>query len=297
MAHVVLKLPCLLSYGFFHAARDNKSISMARLGGITGEMSEVFMKTYTVISDIKRSLCGKNFFIGVAGMMLVIALSSLESIITVAHAGEALPSGYHVQLVTDALSADWVTLALPILCTLPFTAAFVDDIKSGFIKQYLHRAGNAQYIKGKLIACGLSGGLVLLIGIILAYGISVLVFMPMELALGLEETATPYLAQLLKKAAMLFFSGTFWSLTGFTFAALAMNKYIAYASPFILYYVLIILNERYFKDLYVLYPKEWLSPSEFWVMGSFGVILLLAAFSVIVCLGFTIVARRRLANV
>jgi hypothetical protein len=49
--------------------------------------------------------------------------------------------------------------------------------------------------------------------------------------------------------------------------------------------------------LYVLYPKEWLFPSGAWALGGFGVILLLAELSVIVCLGFAIVARRRLANV
>lgn len=255
------------------------------------------MKKHTVASDIKRALSGRSFLMGAVGMVLVIALSSLESIIGVARSPNPLQNGYHAQLVMDALSADWVTLALPILCALPFTTAFVDDIKSGFIKQYLHRSGNASYIKGKLIACGFSGGLTLFIGIVLAYGISVLVFTPMELTLGPKETAQPYFAQLLMKAATLFFSGTFWSLIGFTFAALTMNKYMAYASPFIIYYVLIILNERYFNDLYVLYPKEWLFPSDTWVLGGFGVILLLVELSAIVCLGFTIVARRRLSHV
>jgi hypothetical protein len=195
----------------------------------------IIMKKHTVTSDIKRAICGRNFLAGVAGMVLVIALSSLESIINLVRNANPIQNGYHAQLVSNALSADWVTLALPILCTLPFTTSFVDDIKSGFIKQYLHRSGARSYIKGKLVACGLSGGLVLFTGIILAYGISSLVFTPMELALKPEETAQPYFAQLLMKAATLFFSGAFWSLVGFTFAAMTMNRYMAYASPFITY--------------------------------------------------------------
>lgn len=250
-----------------------------------------------ISSDIKRALSGKGFFAGVLGMTLVIALAATEGFIKLAQSPQALTNGYHAQWIMDALSSDWVTLALPILCALPFTTVFVDDIKSGFIKQYLPRSGRAAYIKGKLVACGLSGGLVLMLGILLAYGISALIFTPMELALGPEEIAQPYLAQLLTKAAMLFFSGAFWSLAGFSFAALTMNKYMAYASPFILYYVLIILNERYFPNLYVLYPKEWLFPSDVWVMGALGVILLLAELTAIVCAGFSIVAQRRLDNV
>jgi hypothetical protein len=255
------------------------------------------MKNRTTSSDIKRALSGRGFLAGVAGMVLIIAFSLLEEIITAAQSGEALQNGHHAQVIMSALESDWVTLALPILCALPFTAAFVDDIKSGFIKQFLPRSSVKLYIKGKLVACGLSGGLVLFFGIVLAYGVSALIFTPMELALGPEEIAQPYFAQLLMKATTMFFSGAFWSLAGFTFAALTMNKYMAYASPFILYYVLIILNERYFSDFYVLYPKEWLSPSETWVMGGFGVILLLIELSAIVCLGFTIVAKGRLAHV
>jgi hypothetical protein len=173
----------------------------------------------------------------------------------------------------------------------------VDDVKSGYIKPYLHRAGLKRYIRGKLTACGVSGGLVLLMGILLAYGLSALVFTPAELALTKEEVAQPYLAKVFLVSFTLFLSGALWSLIGFTFAALTMSKYMAYASPFIIYYVLIILHERYFETLYVLYPMEWLFPSNFWVLGSFGVMLLLAELIAVVALVFTAAAKRRLAHV
>jgi len=255
------------------------------------------MKKYTVSSDLKRALTGRNFFIGIAAMVIIISLSSLQSIFDTVRSAKLLENGFHAQFIMNALSSDWITLALPILCTLPFTAAFIDDIKSGFIKQYLHRCGVNQYIKSKLFACGLSGGLVLFIGIVIAYGLSALMFMPMELALSPGKTAQPYFAQVLLASAILFFSGAFWSLIGFTFAALTMSRYMAYASPFILYYVLIILHERYFQDLYVLYPKEWLFPSNVWLFGGFGVILLLIELAAVACLAFTLTAKRRLANV
>ncbi len=248
-------------------------------------------------SDIRRALAGRGYIVGVIGTVLVIFLSSMESIIGIVQNGEPLPNGYHAQLIFDALASDAMTLAIPILCALPFTTAFVDDIKSGYIKLYLNRCDVTSYIKSKLIACALSGGLVLFIGIIISYGLSTLIFTPMELALTDGEGASPYLAQLLTVAATLFFSGAFWSLVGFTFASMTQSKYMAYASPFILYYVLIILNERYFENLYVLYPKEWLFPSNSWILHGFGVILLLIILSAIMSLCFAIVAKRRLENV
>ncbi len=260
-------------------------------------MTGTGMRTHAISSDIKRALTGRGFLVGVVGMVMVIGLSQMESIIQAARSTTPLQNGYHAQLILTALSADWVTLAIPILCSLPFTAAFVDDVKSGYIKPYLHRAGMKRYIRGKLTACGLSGGLVLLFGILIAYGLAALIFSPAELALAKEETAQPYLAKVLLASFTLFLSGALWSLVGFTFAALTMSKYMAYASPFIIYYVLIILHERYFEKLYVLYPKEWLFPSDFWVMGSFGVMLLLAELIGIVALAFAVAAKRRLAHV
>ena len=255
------------------------------------------LKRYTISSDIRRALAGRGFIIGTAGTVLVIALSSISSIIEAARSVTPLPNGYHAQLIFTALSSSWVTLAIPIVCALPYTSAFVDDVKSGYIKQYLHRSGIKQYIAGKLVACGLSGGLVLFLGILLAYAVAALGFAPMELALFDGETAQPYLAQLLKVSAMLFLSGAFWSLVGFTFASATNSRYMAYASPFILYYVLIILHERYFENLYVLYPREWLFPSDAWVLGGLGVTFLLAELMAIVSLIFAVAAKRRLANV
>jgi hypothetical protein len=131
---------------------------------------------YITSSDIKRALTGRGFFVGVVGIVLVIILASLESIISIAQSADPLQNGYHAQFIFDALSSDAMTLALPILCALPYTVAFVDDIKSGYIKLYLHRCGVKPYIKAKLTACALSGGLVLLLGILMVYGMSALVF-------------------------------------------------------------------------------------------------------------------------
>ena len=254
------------------------------------------MQSHAVKSDIRRALGGRGFVMAVIGMAVVIMLSSLESAIAFIEAGD-LPNGCHALLFLNALSSNTVTLALPIICALPFTSAFVDDIKSGFIKQYLHRSGIKAYLRGKLTACGLSGGFALVLGALGAYAILALVFTPLELTRASDEIAQPYFANLLSVCAMLFFSGALWSLLGFTFAALTMSRYIAYASPFIIYYVLIILHERYFEALYVLYPKEWLFPTNAWALGRLGVLLFLIELTAIICLVFVIAAKRRLENV
>ena len=250
--------------------------------------------THSVSSDIKRALSAKGFFFGIAVMVLMVAIASINSITSIQG---VLANGYHAQLILTALTSEDVTLALPILCTLPFAAVFVDDVKSGFVKQYLPRSGIPAYIKGKILASSLSGGLVLVFGLFISYGLSALVFTPMEAALEADQTAQPYFAEILTKSLTLFLSGAFWSLTGFTLASMTMSRYMAYASPFVLYYVLIMLHERYFADFFVLYPKEWLAMSEPWVLENLGVWILLLVMSAIISLLFGMTAKRRLENV
>lgn len=253
------------------------------------------MKNYSVSSDIRRAIASRGFIAGTAGMALMILIASIQSVLSSIGAGE-LPYGYHAQLILNALASDDVTLVLPILCTLPYAAAYVDDIKSGYIKGYLPRSGVDAYIKGKLFASGLSGGLALTAGVCIAWGLFALVFLPMELAPDPDAPVMSYFAQLSPSILVVFGSGAFWSLTGFTLASLTMSRYIAYTSPFILYYVLIILHERYFTDLYVLYPKEWITQSQPWILDWGGVLILLAVLSGFMSLVFMLVAKRRLEH-
>ena len=83
---------------------------------IIEDIKTMKQKTHTTASDIKRALTGRGFIIGVIGMILVIALSSIESIIGAARSEMLLMNGYHAQLVIDAQ---------------PLTSSLVDDTKSG----------------------------------------------------------------------------------------------------------------------------------------------------------------------
>lgn len=241
----------------------------------------------------------KIFWLCVAAFGAAVMIGATDSIALAVQAvsgGGELANGFHGTLILEALSKDAVTLALPILCALPYTASFIDDVKSGFIKSYLPRTTVSRYLRGKVGACIISGGLVLALGLLLAYGISALVFTPMEGPLLEGEEAQPLLAELMKRLPLFFCSGAFWALVGMTFATLTKSRYMAFASPFIFYYVLIILNERYFQDFYVLYPKEWLAPGSYWPLGAWGAFLLIAELILAMSMAFWMTAKRRIGQ-
>lgn len=142
----------------------------------------------------------------------------------------------------------------------------------------------------------LSGGLVLVVGILVSFGLYALIFLPMERAATPSEPAGQigeWLFPFLDSLLVIFFSGAFWSLVGMVSAAATHSNYMAYAAPFIFYYLLIILCERYMKNCYVLYPKEWLHPGQF-PYGSLGIVIFLAELSVLLCTVFCMVEERRL---
>jgi hypothetical protein len=236
-------------------------------------------------------------FVAIIGLGVAIGGISFNGIIDAFRSETLLPNGFHATLISTALSSDAVTLAIPILCTLPYTTSFVDDVKSGFIKEYLPRTNVRSYLISKIAACAVSGGAVLALGVAFAYAMSALTFTPMEAALKPGETSVNYLAQIIGKVAIALFSGAFWSVLGMTFSALTNSRYMAYASPFVVYYVLIILHERYFPNFFVLYPKEWLNPQRQWMFGDWGVVLLVTELLILAAIFFYVVGRKRLESI
>ena len=249
-----------------------------------------------VQSAIKQAILSKDFLIGCIGVIVVIFVSSISDVLEALHEQDLLWNGFHNDYIKRAIVSDAMTLALPIIAALPFTASLVNDRKSGFIRCYLHRTSRKDYVTSKCIACGISSGFVLALGIVASYIISVIVFMPMEDPTSKELTTYIFYTDFMKSIVLAFLSGMFWSLCGLTLATVTDSKYMAYASPFICYYVLIILYERYFDKLYVFYPKEWINPSSKWILGEWGVIMLLLGLILAISAVFFHVAKRRISQ-
>lgn len=78
-----------------------------------------------------------------------------------------------------------------------------------------------------------------------------------------------------------------------TMSTIMESKYIAYASPFIVYYLLVIFYERYFPNTWLLYPKNWLNP-EIWPLGIGSAALFLLELTFLCGLVFYVRGKRRL---
>lgn len=245
---------------------------------------------HTIKTDIKRSLYNLPFGIASLVTLLTVILGSGFQMLFPKGASEGLAPYYHSMLVETGLASGVMLMLVPILCTLPYTTAFLEDYTSGYLRFYLLRSEKEAYIKGKLLAVFLSGGLCFFAGTIAAYFLLDLIYSPMEL---LDTGMVSPFLSIFTKALLYMIAGGFWASVGFWFANLTLSRYMAYAAPFVLFHVLVILQERYFLDLYVLNPKEWLTVTQAWPLGAWGVMIMLLLLSfIIMILNFSVMERR-----
>ena len=249
-----------------------------------------------LLSDFKRAMISRKFFACMLAVPVILLLSSMDVVLAAIRAGGSLGAGFHLQFLQNALNSDAMAFCAPILCALPFTASFAEDMSSGFIRAYLPRTSVNRYIRSKNITCAISGGLSLTLGILCAYALSAMLFLPREATPVVGGEMPSIFPDIMGTVGLFFLSGALWSLIGLLFATFTGSKYMAYASPFVLFYVLIILCERYFPDLYALYPREWMNPTDKWRLGSIGVILILSVLITVASVGFYFAAKRRIRS-
>ena len=103
----------------------------------------------TVASNLRQAVGSWGFLLSLAGAALIPLLSSVQGILAGFRSAELLSPGFHSDLIMGALSSEAMALALPILAALPYTASFIDDVKSGFIKEYLPRTTEPFYMVDK----------------------------------------------------------------------------------------------------------------------------------------------------
>lgn len=251
---------------------------------------------YIIRADVRQAVLSWRLLLAGVAFCGLLFLSSFETILSATRFEELLINGFHGKLVYDALSSDAALLALPILCTLPYGAAYIEDIKTGFIKLYISRSSRRGYVLGKFAGCFFSGGLVPVLGTLLAYGISTLIFSPMEAAVEEGAEAVVWLWDTLAVCGRLFLSGGFWAFWGMALSAYMESKYIPYAAPFVTYYLFIILHERYLPALYVIDPKGWLWPEGIWPLGAWSAAVFVLELAAIALLCFAAAVQRRVSE-
>lgn len=184
----------------------------------------------------------------------------------------------HLILQYTGFEGELYRLSVPLVCTLPFSCAWLDESRSGFTRLALHRTAPFWYITGKFAACAVSGGF--------CEWAAAFLFLRIQ-----EETGQTV------SLTLIFWCGAFWAGIAALLAALTRSKYAAYGGAFVICYFLVILHERYWKANFFLDPFEWLFPQNAWEFGTDGIRMMLIGMTVLTGLCYALVLERRLSRV
>ena len=246
-----------------------------------------------VFAELKRALTGRAFILTLIGAWVCVLAGAFSEVFDIFDRGTC-SLGEHRTVLLRALEGDIIRFAVPILAAIPFAASFADDVKSGFTKSYLTRTSVGGYLSGKGLGVTLSGGLSIAFGIAAAFLTLFLMLSPLEFVGDMPAYAV--MDKLAMRLLMYFLSGCLWAEVGLIASSLTLNAHLAYAFPFIAYYLLIILQERYLRTDFMLNPKNWLTLSGDWPLNGWSCPILLSLLVLLALCVFFIIGKGRLRD-
>ena len=242
-----------------------------------------------MFSQLRRGI-GLRFWLSIAILVCLIFATFLQPVLFTLRQRENFQQGYHNELVMRALSSRMISSFLPTLAAIPLASGYLDEVKSKFVRFCLIRENYANYLFNHCFSCWVCGGGAVLCGTLLAWGITILSFMPIEQStVGYRDISFNITAKIM----LMFLCGGFWAVVGMTISAFMESQYIAYVSSFVIYYLLIIFCERYLPNAFLLYPLNWTKP-DVWPFGTLGATIFLLELTAICGIVFIIRAGKRL---
>ncbi len=205
-----------------------------------------------------------------------------------------LSTGSFLIFFQKALDTKLLLFLLPAAAVFPMGAIFVREFSSGFLKLYLSRIERLEYVKRKTIQIYAGGFLAFFLAGIELLLLCFLFLYPLEITGNISWSMVWEALSLLLRISLV--GGMTAELAG-VFGALFQNYYMAYGLPFVSFYLLIILRERYFKDMYTFYPAEWVKCEQDWGTNGVGIWVFLVVFSTVLMLFHGLVLYTRLQEI
>jgi len=146
-----------------------------------------------------------------------------------------------------------------LISTLPVVTSFCTDWNTQYIRLVASRTGVSKYARHKVYSC-ITGTFFTSFVALLIFTLILLTFMPITTESGTENVGRmypfgglveqhPYLFQLIRIICFSSFCSV-WGALGLALSAYIPNRYIVYASPFVIYYIIEqLINNKITSDI------------------------------------------------
>lgn len=234
--------------------------------------------------ELKRGFYSIGLYIGILILVtggLLGASDIVESMAALDYTGGGIP---FTDAVYYAVGSEAFTFLLPVVCTLPMSVSYLEDLQSGTLSYILLRTTKRRYKWSKVLSSGLFGGLVVAASILILLTVYYARYSVSEV--GIEQWKLldgAYYLHFLQTALILCLNGVLYAILGGMIAAFTNNRYMAYAAPFIFYYVASTLFDAYLGNVWIINPKEWMTVQ---LSSSSAVIKLLLILNVVTVTGY-----------
>lgn len=209
--------------------------------------------------EVKRGFSSAGFYVGI----FLTALAALSGIGELAEAARRIDyvkgNLRFIEITYQSMFSELFYFAVPITCTLGMSASYMEDVESGILRYILLRTTKRNYRRSKAVVCALFGGLsmALAVGLVLIVSLFLCPVSPEEMAHASLIDRT-YFDYLFWRVFCVCLNGSFYALLGGAVSAFVNNRYMAYASPFIFYYVISTLLDAYLMKQRLFNPREWM---------------------------------------
>lgn len=232
-------------------------------------------RNFEIMTEIRASVFQLRFLTGTILLVMIFLAKAFPYRAWLVESGGSLEGTPWIVVFLYSISSDTALLFLPLTVPLAAAGKAQEELKSRYVLFLTARAGKKRYLAGKIYGAALSGGAI----VIAAMVILIAILIPW--CADIPDLSAPMAMQSVKRLfpGMVcgFLNGAFWALAGSGAAVITRNSYLGYALPFILYYVLTVFQERYYRNLFFLSPRQWAYPSRYGAGVCAGILLVLGA--------------------
>lgn len=241
------------------------------------------------ISDFKEHVLNIRFLATVVvlfGVLLFVSHPYVEQLrqdTSLREAGAAW-----INVTRYGFVQEYFLMGVAVLSPISGGSILETELKNRFIIFSLPRSNMRKYILSKYINALLSGAMGVFSSCILFSVFNCILFAGYG-----GEVKSMFVVLLLDLLRLALYGGA-WAIVGSIGAVLCGNIHVISIFALVLYYVPTVFQQRYYRKLHYLSPKEWGAPIHFSNIQCIGgIVLLLFLF----LLSYTNIVRRRVRNV
>lgn len=251
-------------------------------------------------TDLKQGFLSVGFAGSVVLLILVGVLgaagqiSDIKEYIEILGFSEGVRQGGFL-IIQRTIQAEHYLLAIPLLAPFAYGSAFYEEYRSRFLLMSASRSNICNYIGAKITATILTAGIAVMLSQIVVVAVCLYVVFPeKELYVQAAGGLLNNVPSVMEICGLGVLSGSFWALVGGISATVMKSQTMAYTAPFVLFYIFSEFQNRYYRTVYWLSPKEWVCSAYldgFMKYGIFTAVITAAA------LGYAMVMKGRIGHV